>query len=324
MVATTCIHPLTRRPYHLVSSSGEYYRICCIFCRDTRHRLWINHMYGTGSTVGPTAGRPAIWPVICYNEDCLRGPARRQDLERRIYGLRKRHERNRLSVLASGGTHTRALGPVRPPGTLVPINQLDVRYEAAAYLVGRGYNLDYLYENFRVCYCIEADPEWPLARNRIVVPIHMHGDMVGWQCRSVGDPAGRGPKYWGMPGMPKSKMLYNYDSAKLWPFVVVVEGAPAVWKIGGPAVALLGKTLTTAQQLLFYDTWPGRPIVLILDPDARDNMEGMLDDILRSGRNPVVPLYLPEGFDPGDYTHEANVNMIRAAARQAGFELPEW
>ena len=29
-----------------VISSGEYYRVNCPFCNDTKHRLWVNHMYG--------------------------------------------------------------------------------------------------------------------------------------------------------------------------------------------------------------------------------------------------------------------------------------
>ena len=25
---------------------GEYYRVCCPFCGDGRHRLWVNHRFG--------------------------------------------------------------------------------------------------------------------------------------------------------------------------------------------------------------------------------------------------------------------------------------
>ncbi|MFN9956455.1 MAG: hypothetical protein ACK55I_25435, partial [bacterium] len=34
---------------------GEYYCVCCPFCNDVAHKLWINHRYGAG--VNPETGR---------------------------------------------------------------------------------------------------------------------------------------------------------------------------------------------------------------------------------------------------------------------------
>ena len=36
------------KPEFQASNPGEYYRIACPFCLDTRHRLWINHRWGVG------------------------------------------------------------------------------------------------------------------------------------------------------------------------------------------------------------------------------------------------------------------------------------
>lgn len=58
--------------------------------------------------------------------------------------------------------------------------------------------------------------------NRIVIPVYHHGDLVGWQKRSIpaGDwgpgtapPAGTTfvPKYLNPPGFPKHQVLYNLD-----------------------------------------------------------------------------------------------------------------
>jgi hypothetical protein len=57
-----------RGQYHTyVVHSGEYYRVNCPFCNDTRHRLWVNHMFGQ-----PDAnGQPMRFLVVCYNDNCL-------------------------------------------------------------------------------------------------------------------------------------------------------------------------------------------------------------------------------------------------------------
>ncbi len=61
----------------------------------------------------------------------------------------------------------------------------------------------------------------------------MHGIRVGWQARYVGEPRYRDmPKYYTCPGMPKSQLLYNFDSTMTKPFVVLVEGITDVWRIG--------------------------------------------------------------------------------------------
>jgi hypothetical protein len=132
------------------------------------------------------------------------------------------------------------------------------------------------------------------------------------------------PKYYGRPGMAKRLLLYNYDIARNWPFVVVVEGATSVWRIGGPAIALLGKTMSSRQQMIIQETWAGKLVFLILDPDARDEMEGILADMTRLQRVRVVPIYLPAGTDPDNYEHGTIVSVIRTQARTLGIELPAW
>src|SRR5262245_43966672 len=50
-------------------SPGEYYRVNCFACGDTRHRLWVNHMWGVRD---PRTGTRHRWAAKCFNEDCLR------------------------------------------------------------------------------------------------------------------------------------------------------------------------------------------------------------------------------------------------------------
>ena len=161
-----------------------------------------------------------------------------------------------------------------------------------------------------------------MAAGRVVAPIMMNGVRVGWQARLVGEPRYNTiPKYYTCPGMPKSQVLYNFDTARGEPYVIVVEGITDVWRIGDQAVALLGKTLSRQQSRLLTDTWPGKPIIVMLDGEARQETDAIVAELVASGRNPVVPIRLDPGWDPADYDRDALRNMIKSQARQVGVEL---
>lgn len=322
-------HPfIPGRQEYVVSSWGEYYRIDCPFCGDRKQRLWINHLYGQPHF---QSGWPETWLAACYNENCTSHPARRQELERQIFGFRNWQERRRTMVIEPGEDLSGPMQMAVPPGEIMRLSELNVDHPARQYLVGRsggGFDPIWLYDNFRLGFVLNVDdPRYFAARGRIYIPVYFEGALVGWQTRMPYDsPKGANgpPKYYTMPGMPRRRILYNYDVARHWPFVVAVEGCPSVWRIGGPSVALFGKTLTPGQQHLLLTTWVGKPIVLLLDPDAREEMEGILGELQRAARQPIIPLYLPPGYDPADYPHSTGVNMIRAAAAAAGVELPVW
>jgi len=125
-----------------------------------------------------------------------------------------------------------------------------------------------------------------------------------------------------LPGMRKRNMLYNFDNARDKPFVVVVEGPTDVHAIGDTSVAVLGKHMSRFQISRLVDTWDQKPIILIFDPDAKEEMRSSLNDLVNMGRNPVVEVDLPDGFDPGDYDKQTLFNIIHARAREVGIELP--
>jgi hypothetical protein len=309
--------------------SGEQYRVSCPFCGDLRQRLYISYVYGTFDPV--TRSRNfRLW--CCHNEQCQEDPENSERLRSWVevpIGARARQAVAAVGVASATNSSTRAvLSPIKLPGGVLRVDRLTVNHPAATYLRDeRRHNLQYLSEMFGISYCHEALPEFRQVQSRIIIPIVQNGMLVGWQARHVGElnwKAAGIPKYFGKPGMPKRLMLYNYDNAKQWPFVVLVEGVTSVWRIGGPAVALLGKTLTSQQQSLVNNTWAGKPVILMLDPDAREQMEGIIREMQRLGRVMVIPIWLPQGTDPDNFDHGTNLAMIRAHARQAGFELPEW
>lgn len=304
--------------------AGEYYRVCCPYCRDTRHRLWINHQFGQ-----PDArGLPQTWLAHCFNEHCLASFERRRELEQRLFGFRNANERRQPMEISRGDQSPLDLGPVTMPGQCFRLDQLPIDHPAVRYLRDeRRHDIGYLSQYFGVSFCTSPDPQYRIAGQRIVVPIWQCGSLIGWQCRYAGELNWKAtgiPKYYTRPGLHKSKMLYNLDSAKLWPFVVVVEGVTSVWRIGGPAVACLGKTVSGRQQSLLYEHWSGKPVLLLLDPDAREEMEGTLDEMQRVGRVQVLSINLPAGTDPDNYSHETIVSIIRGQAAQRGVQLPEW
>ena len=307
-----------------VISAGEYYRICCPYCGDCRHRLWINHQF---CQIGPD-GWPQLWLAHCYNEQCLDSFERRKDLEELIFGFRNFDERTRPMQIGRGKVAPQSPGHVQLPGEVIRVDRLEPNHPAAVYLRDKRYHdLQSLGHNYHVSYCHDAHPDYRNVQGRIIIPIFQNSLLVGWQARHIGEIDWKAtgiPKYFTCPGMKKSQLLYNLDVAKNWPFAVVVEGVTSVWRIGGPAVALLGKTLSSGQQKLLYDHWTGKPVFLMLDADAKDNMEGMAAEIRRIGKITVIPIELQPGSDPDNYDHATIVNFICGSARQHGFTLQPW
>lgn len=153
------------------------------------------------------------------------------------------------------------------------MNELPADHYAVTYIRDRRFhNPQYLSDAFGVSFCLRADDQYRPAQNRIIAPVWQHGVLVGWQGRYPDDIDWKVtgiPKYYTRPGMHKSKILHNLDNAKLRPFVVVVEGVTSVWRIGGPAVACFSKSISGGHHSLIYEHWAGKPVLLVLDPDAR-------------------------------------------------------
>lgn len=282
-----------------VRAAGEYYRVCCPWCHDTRKRLWINHYYGQ---MGPD-NRPLIHLAHCFNDDCLASWERRKALADRLLGMPNARERREPAPLnpASDDGPTAAF---EPPGDVQPLASLPPSHPAVRYMVSRRYTPE-MVQAFEIGYIVRAVPKYRLAQDRIYFPIRMHGQLVGWQTRYIGDidwKAAGIPKYYSLPGFKKSRVLYNFDTAVNYAFVVPVEGPADAQRAGGPAVALLGKTLSATQRSLLIQHWPGKPIVFVLDPEAKEEMQGIVFDLAMERRTaPVIAVELPGTADPGDW-----------------------
>ncbi len=305
-----------------VYHSGEYYRVNCPFCQDTRHRLWINHMYGQPDV----NRRPMRFLAICYNEGCMQDPEKWRRLNDAIFGFRNASERRQQQfAVRPPEWDTGALQLAEPPGRVIPMSHLArsmPNHLAVQYMCGERHYTTHMFDHYSIGFCEHANPKFPAAQNRIVFPIYMDGQMVGWQARYIGTTDWRTtPKYYGLPGMKKRRMLYNFDYAKDKPFVVIVEGPTDSNVVGDCSVALMGKSMSMYQYQLILNQWAGKPVILILDPDAREEMRGILTD-MRHNDVVVVEVLLPEGYDCGDYDRTSLWNIIYAQTRSRGVILP--
>lgn len=323
-VARSSHYPTAGRTQLSIASSGEYYRVNCPYCSDTRKRLWVNHRFGTPD---PVSGRPMLFLAHCFNELCMDDENRRK-LNEMVYGFQNLSARDAIRILP-GHYEEAAMGPASLPGKCIPVQNLPLSHPVIEYMCGeRGYPLDLLV-HLGCSFCVQAQPRFFPAQERIIIPIFMDSILVGWQARYVGDIdfKARGiPKYFTMPGMAKRQILYNFDVAKNYPFVIVVEGVTNVWAAGPSSVALLGKTLSFQQQCRLQVQWQGKPIIIMLDggETERSNMQHIVEQLLPAARGPVLYVRLPDGRDPGSYQgqQETLMTIVFIQARQAGVTLP--
>jgi hypothetical protein len=318
---------------------GEYYRVNCPYCGDSRMRLWFHYCYGQRDDDGRTSN----WLVNCYNEGCLSGRDRRavenrQDLEVRLFNAEmSAGERNLLLATKPGRKGDDGpLTEVALPGRVTTLDQLPYDHEAVRYIEDRGYDAAKLGRKYGLCYCHRAF-EFSQVQGRIIIPVEMEGQLVGWQARYVGElnwVASGVRKYYNLPGMKKRKMLYNWDRAASSRVVVVVEGVTGVWTVGDPGTALLGKSITAHQMtklagLTMLDDRP-RCLVLMLDPDAdQDHKDRRRLDLAFSSLmityaktgGTAIRVHLPKGKDPGNFDHETIWDMIYTAGDAMGVDI---
>jgi hypothetical protein len=322
-------------PVRLTASDGEYYKVSCPFCTDTRQRLWVSYAFDRYP-----------WLAVCYNETaCMTGPAgasRRAELRWKIREASGPGGINTVSEIASSENEDKPgqVVPVEYPGYGLYVNQLPSNHQVRWYLEQkRKYDVDMLSRDYGVGALTSVSPEHPQwIADRVFVPIIMNKQLVGWQARYPDDlnwkEAGI-TKYYNLPRMPKAGMLYGYDSALDWSFVNIVEGCSDVWGVGPPTVGILGSSITRLQAMLLTSHW--EKLFLYLDgetalpPKDRPNdtpprqkaVEKLLPFLKPNQTLVVVPL--PVGTDPGGLERAINRQNIRTAAESAGIHLdPAW
>jgi hypothetical protein len=308
-VVDTFVDPILGRLVQRPVQWGEYYAVCCPFCNDVGHKLWINHRYGVAYDE-KTGHRTDTHLAHCYKNECLKAePGRYEQLEDIVFGAGRRLFKTMTIRHAEPDIRVRE---VEPPGTIVALDSLPADHPAVTYVQSRQFDPATLTADFAVGLCTEVQAErYRLMQGRLYIPVTFNRKLVGWQGRATNER--RIPKYYNMPGMQKSHALYNYDRAAAMPAVIVVEGVPSVWRIGAAGVCIFGKSLSMWQCNTIATTWAGKPIFLMLDADAQDELEAGTAQLCRHS-SLVVPVVLPDSRDPADYTRAELRTLLTEAA----------
>jgi len=310
-------------------SSGEYYRVCCPFCLrrnavDTKHRLWINHRWGVGLDPGADCYDPQDrfwWMCVCYNEGCMSDPENRKELRNMLYGGIGRELHGERVVIAAGSIEAASLGVVGFPGYCQRVDELPDVHRACQYLLRRGMDAKQLGPQYDLSYCHESI-EYPIVAGKLIIPIYMDNNMVGWQARPPYEADWKTqPKYYNCPRTNKRLMLYGSDAAKQVPFCTIVEGVTDVWALGRGAVCVLGKDMSPIQGGIIGANWDAA--VIALDGDAQERAVRMQDHLERECdmQGKVVNVRLPDGLDPATIESDYFWDLVHGSAAAKGVDL---
>ena len=168
----------------------------------------------------------------------------------------------------------------------IPINELPVDHPAVQFL-----HKDFLYDlddywNYYGIMWVPADqgkvfkstPPYTTSAERIVFPVYFQQKLVGWQMRSIpgtfyGDRKDV-IRYYHL--FDKGSYVYNYDRAKQYDEVIVVEGVKKALKFPN-GVATWGAGVSP-RQLEIIQEWPR--IVMMLDGEDHNNTQARAKDFV--------------------------------------------
>jgi len=292
---------------------GEYYCVCCPFCNDVGHKLWINHTYG--ADYDPRSGRRTDTHLaICYKNNCLNDGTRLAQLEDLVFGPGKQLL---ARVPIQQGDTVFEPQQIAPPGKIAALAELSDESPAVRYLLERDFDVEVLAHIFGVGVCVDPLPQYRIMRGRIYIPSYFNQQLVAWQGRAP--TANKVPIKYYTAGT-KSRALYNYDVACRQDCVVIVEGAPSVWRLGRVGVSLFGKTLSFWQENTIATTWAGKPVFIVLDKGEEAAIEKATAQLCRHNLK-VIPVLMPDSRDPADYAKDELRELLSAAADSVGVSV---
>lgn len=315
--------PVTGERRLFIRQRGEEYFGNCPFCGDTRGRLYINHRWA----VLDKEDNENLFLCHCFNETCTDNFLTQQRLKDMIISIGRR--RVRMQVFPGKVLKDSERYDPRPPGNITYLDELPAGHPAVEYLEDRGYDAKTLVKKYGVGYCRES--HLPLACDRIYIPFLQDGELMGWQMRYIGTPAGKWPpRYYSCPGQPAKRMLYNIDTAKKYDTVILVEGPIDVWGAGNQGVGLIGKKLSLTKLDLLRKHCKDATLVIVLDPkqDPKELEKGKPHQIEAAAaaaegkfKGGIVKVYLPDDTDPGSLDRDVLFDHIRRAAKEQGCKV---
>ena len=287
---------VARQAPKLRPHGGEQYRVCCPFCGDKRHRLYISHAWNTRVKIGGLRMQDSSL-LICHNEDCL---SDRDNYERLATAVLARIDPSaEVPVIVSEGVMPdQEQKKIQLPAGAAPLSAHSLP-GIVKYVRERGFDPDVLGKDWNVC-----TAHVPYYGTEVLVfPIYKDSRLVTWQARFPGESykyLGKHKYFW-PAGTRKSWLLYNIDMAKMFPFVILVEGITDTLRVGFPSVAMFGKKVSTYQLKLLRDIWSDGTLIVIPDTDDVKSIKNAVDlsnTAAGDFRGGVEVIRLPGG-DPG-------------------------
>lgn len=280
--------PVTLRKTVQRESSGEYYCVNCPWCGDTRHRLWVNHMFDT-----TYSGVHMRHLAVCYNEHCEKQEGFFDWLREQLAEYTRTVQRPIAAQNPDAAPYTPAL-----PHLFKKLDELPADHKAVAFMRDtRGFDTSYLSSTWGVGYC-DPNSQTREGAGRLILPIYRRPtadedgqQLYGWQARYFNTllftdtPRDkRTPKYLAPVGMQKSQVLFNSWRSMTSPVVVVMEGPYDAMRLGPRcSVSLMGKDMSDAQKRTLWNEWgiKERPVIVMLDSDAPEAADKIYWEIRR-------------------------------------------
>lgn len=306
---------------------GEAYYVNCPFCKETRQRLHISHLWCVRDAAQNTMHKSYIY---CFNTSgaCTTDPYNVDKLMLMVFGGIEYSQLPAKDDLNLPAAKPRPL-ETELPGRIVSLASLPEGHIARAYVRDRGFDPDWLSSTYQVGYCTDAVREYAAMWNRLYMPIYMHGKLAGWQGRylhKINHKETGIPKYYTYRYMDSST-LYNFDVASKYDVIVLVEGVTKVWAVGPQSMAYFGVMNAKRAEVLARVLKTNGRIVYLPDGDAWRPLqtgrikavEGIktLQQFIPASQ--LVPLQLPDGIDPGDLNTPTIRTMILDGLTQSGW-----
>lgn len=181
------------------------------------------------------------------------------------------------------------------------------------YLAERGLSPE-LVAHFGLGFCpVEAKS---MMKNRVVIPIHDgEGRLLAYAGRFVGGKLPEGEAKYLLPkGFHKQLVLYNLHRVQGRKHLVVVEGffgVTRLQRLGAPAVALMGRSLSEEQTALLRASGV-KYLTVLLDGDeaGRTAVPAVME---RLAREPLLVKFglLPEGSQPDTAPEAVLCGLLR-------------
>lgn len=305
--------------------NGIEFKVCCPFCvpPDKKYKLYINPEKYGGVYNCYKCGKSGTMTSLL-------GQAYKQQIKQ--------------AQMTASLKEEPLPEDVPTPGLSTALTQLDSTHPAIEYLTKtrkRPFDPGQLETEYGVRYCWQGRrfgrPESGFfydTTNTLLFPVWMFNRLVGWQsrllydpehlddtqCASLGYPKDedsewiRPPKYYTNPGLQKGRVLFNFDGAREFDYVVVTEGVFDAMSVGQAAVATFGKGITEQQAKLLKTYW--NTVIILLDPgDTSAESERLISELHRAVD--VVHINLEHYKDAGDAPRDEIWKQIADTMRRS-------